>query len=147
MVDNILKIIEDNFLCVRRLPFEVISYWNYSEGDEDRIKIPSFLEDGTPIKDKKEIIIENLNLEYFQKTPPQDWDKDKTPEYRYERYKNMYPNGRKLIKNTKIVEKGGWWYVKKVNNTDSTVRFSNKTDKFFAPTLEEAVQLFLESQV
>jgi hypothetical protein len=49
------------------------------------------------------------------------------------------------LKETKISEKGGWWYVKETKNTDSTVRFSREFDKFFAPTLEEAIDLYLES--
>lgn len=53
---------------------------------------------------------------------------------------------RKLIIEERIVENGGWWYVKETKNTDSTVRFSRKDDKFFAPTLEEAIKLYLDSK-
>lgn len=51
-----------------------------------------------------------------------------------------------LISKEKKVEKGGWWYVKETPNTMSTVRFSRKYDKFFAPTLKEAIDLFLKSK-
>jgi len=50
-----------------------------------------------------------------------------------------------MFTQTKKVDKGGWWYVKQVQNTSSTVRFDRKYDKFFAPTLEEAIQMFLDS--
>lgn len=52
---------------------------------------------------------------------------------------------RKMIREERDVENGGWWYVKETKNTDSTVTFSRKYDKFFAPTLPEAIQLYLDS--
>ena len=35
---EILKVIEENFLVVRRLPFETETLFNYREGDEERYK-------------------------------------------------------------------------------------------------------------
>lgn len=52
---------------------------------------------------------------------------------------------RKFIKEERKVDRGGWWYVKETPNTDSTVRFNRKYDKFFAPTLHEAIELYLNS--
>ena len=52
---------------------------------------------------------------------------------------------RNLIKEERTVEKGGWWYVKETPNTSSTVTFHREYD-FFAPTLEEAIQLYLKSK-
>jgi len=52
-------------------------------------------------------------------------------------------NGRKFIREERPVEKGGWWYVKETADTRSQVQFSRKYDKFFAPTLEEALTLYL----
>ena len=54
-------------------------------------------------------------------------------------------NGRKYIKTVREVERAGWWYVTESKNTDSIVHFSKGYKVFFAPTLEEAIQLFLES--
>lgn len=54
-------------------------------------------------------------------------------------------DGKKLLKEERDIEHGGWWYVKQTKNTDSTVTFSRKYDKFFAPTIEEAVKLYLDS--
>lgn len=54
-------------------------------------------------------------------------------------------DGKKLLKRERDVQNGGWWYVKETQNTDSTVRFNRKYDKFFAPTLEEAIKIYLES--
>jgi len=105
---EILKTIADNFLCVRRLPFNVVIYWSYREGDENTKCVDS---EGNPTKAKRSVVIRE--------------------------------DGKKLLKEERIIEKGGWWYVKPVNNTSSTVRFSREYDKFFAPTLEEAVQLYL----
>lgn len=55
-------------------------------------------------------------------------------------------DGKKLLKEERTVERGGWWYVKETPNTNSTVRFNREYDKFFAPTLKEALQLFLNSK-
>jgi len=107
--EDVLKTISDNFLCVRRLPFEVISYWSYTEGDENKKWVDS---NGNPSKAKKSLFIRK--------------------------------DGRKFLKEERPIEKGGWWYVKQVENTGSTVRFSREYDKFFAPTLIEAVELFIK---
>jgi len=139
---EILQIIADNFLCVRRLPFKVVSYWTYREGDETKIYVD---EKGNPSKAIRSVVIQDFDLEHFQKTPPSKWEK-RSPEERCAAYKKTYPNGRKLLREERSVDKGGWWYVKVVNNTDSTVRFSREYDTFFAPTLEEAIQLFLKSK-
>lgn len=53
---------------------------------------------------------------------------------------------RKVMRETREVEKGGWWYVKETKNIDSTVQFSSKFDKFFAPTIEQAIQMYLDSK-
>lgn len=118
---EILKTITEHFLCVRRLPFEVISVYSYREGDENKLGgfngRPIYLEKGKTLNATREIV-----------TGYGNWPKDK-----------------KLIKETRIIEKGGWWYVKPVTDTGSTVRFNREYDKFFAPTLEEAVTLYLNS--
>lgn len=53
--------------------------------------------------------------------------------------------GRKVVREERDIEKGGWWYVKETKNTDSQVHFNRKYDKFFAPSLEEAIELYLKS--
>jgi len=144
--EEILQIIADNFLCVRRLPFEVISHYSYREGDEERIKQPVMLEGGKTLNVTKEIITQNFDLEHFQKTKPPKWEKG-TPEQRFEHYKKILPNGRKLVREVRTVEQGGWYYVTPVKNTSSSVTFSKKSDDcFFAPTLEEAIQLYLNNK-
>lgn len=55
-------------------------------------------------------------------------------------------DGKKLLREERIVDKGGWWYVKETKNTDSTVTFNRKNDKFFAPTLAKAIKLYLDSK-
>ena len=109
-MENIIEIIKEHSLTVRCLPHEVVSYWTYHEGDENRKYVDS---NGNPIKDTHELVIRG--------------------------------DGKKLLKITKQVKNGGWWYVKETKHTDSTVQFSRKYDKFFAPTLEEAIQLYLDS--
>ena len=54
--------------------------------------------------------------------------------------------GRTFVRTEKTVEHGGWWYVKETKNTGATVQFNRKYDKFFAPTLEEALQLYIDSK-
>lgn len=139
--DEIIDVIQKHSLTVRCLPHEVISYWTYKEGDENKKCVDA---NGKPIEDKKEVVIQNHDLEYFKNVETSKWNTD-TPEKRYENFKRVYPNGRKLLKRTKTVKNGGWWYVKETHNTDSTVRFNRKHDKFFAPTLEEAIKLYLGS--
>lgn len=56
-------------------------------------------------------------------------------------------DGKKLLREERLVEHGGWWYVKETQNTDSTVRFDRRHDKFFAPTLEGAIKLYLDSKL
>ena len=120
--EEIIQVISDNFLCVRRLPFEVVSYWSYTEGDEKRLGgfngKPIYLEGGKTLNATREIV-----TGYWAHRPD-----------------------KKFIKEVKVIEKGGWWYVKPVRSTGSTVMFNRKHDKFFAETLEEAVKLFLESK-
>lgn len=143
---EIIKVIEKNALTVRCLPFETVNYWSgYKEGDENRKYVDS---NGKEIIAKREVVIQHFDLEYFQKAmaAPSKYTTTDTPEKRWERWKKNFPNGRKLLKETKIVEKGGWWYVKETPNTSSTVRFDRRYDKFFAPTLEKAVQLYLKSK-
>jgi len=54
---------------------------------------------------------------------------------------------RKVIREERKANNGGWWYVKETKNISSNVQFSREYDKFFAPTLEEAINLFLKSLV
>lgn len=140
---DIIDIIQKHSLTVRCLPHEVVSYWTYREGDENKKYVDS---NGKPKEAKREVVIQEYDLEYFKKTKPIYKSAD-TPEKRYETWRKNFPNGRKLLKETRTVEHGGWWYVKETPNTDSTVRFSREYDKFFAPTLEEAIKLFLDSLV
>ena len=90
-------------------------------------------------------MIQDFDLGHFQKTKPAKWNTD-SPEKRFENWKRNFPNGKKLLKETKTVKNGGWWYVKETQNTDSTVQFIRQYDKFFAPTLEEAIKLYLDSK-
>lgn len=138
---EIINIISSYSLTVRCLPHVVVSHWTYRDGDENKKYVDS---KGNPIERDLEVVKQDFDLEYFQKTPPPKYS-NSTPEQRLEQWKKLHPNGRKLLKETKKVEKGGWWYVKSTPNTDSIVQFSRKHDEFFAPTLEGAIQLFLNS--
>lgn len=113
--EKLLEIIAENFLCVRRLPFETTALWSYREGDEERVKKPIYLSDGSVLNAKRTVFF-------------------------HEGY------GRKMVREVKVVKNGGWWYVKEAAHTSSTITFSREHDKFFAPTLEGAVKLFLESK-
>ena len=137
---NIIEIIQKHSLVVRCLPYEVVLYRDYQEGDGLKKYVDS---KGNTIEAKREVIIQNFDLEHFQITKPQKWDTD-SPEMRYARWRKNFPNGRKLLKETRIVEKGGWWIVKGAKHTDSSITFSLKND-FCAPTLSEAIDLYLKS--
>ena len=141
---DIIDIIQKNSLTVRCLPYEVVNYWSYTEGDENK----KYLVDRNhkTIETKKEVVIQDYDLEYFQKTKASKWNTD-DPQKRLDNWKKRFPNGKKLLKETRLVKNGGWWYVKETKNTDSIVRFSREYDKFFAPTLEEAIQLYLDSKI
>jgi hypothetical protein len=143
-MDDLINIIQKHSLTVRCLPHKVVNHWSYKEGDENKKYVDS---KGNAIKSKRTLVIQKFDLEYFEKTPPQEWDKKLTPKERLKRFLRTNPTGeRKLIKEEKTVEHGGWWYVKETKNTDSTIRFNRKYDKFFAPTLKEAIQLYLNSK-
>lgn len=113
-MENLIDIIAKYSLTVRCLPHKVVNYWNYREGDEERVKKPSYNGNGKIRNVKKTVVFS------------EDYD-------------------RKMVKEERNIKNGGWWYVKHTPNTDSTVRFNRDYDKFFAPTLEEAIQLFLNS--
>ena len=115
---TLIDIIQENSLTVRCLPFEVVTHWSYREGDEERLKMPTYLSDGSKYPHKREIITGF----------------------------GTHPKDKKFIRETRIVENGGWWYVKETKDTSSTVTFNRKYDLFFAPTLEEAIQLYLNSK-
>lgn len=141
-MENIIKIIQEHSLTIRCLPHKVVNHWSYKEGDETKKYVDS---KGNPSKSIRSVVVQDYDLEYFQKTPTPKWNTD-SPEKRFANWKKNFPNGRKLLREERAVEKGGWWYVKETPNTDSTVTFSREYDKFFAPTLEEAIQLFLDSK-
>lgn len=113
-MENLIEIIQKHSLTVRCLPYEVISYYSYRKGDEERVTKPSYDSEGKIRDVKKSVVFSEV------------WQ-------------------RKMIKEERNVDRGGWWYVKETKNTNSTVRFSRKHDKFFAPTLEEAIKLYLDS--
>lgn len=142
---EIIDIIAKNSLIVRCLPYQTINAWSYREGDENKTYIDS---EGNPIEAKREVVIQNYDLEHFQKEKqkekPSKWNRD-TAEQRFKNWQKNFPNGRKVLLETKIVKNGGWWLVKEANNTDGTILFNKKTD-FFAPTLEEAILLYLDSR-
>lgn len=141
---DFIKIIQENSLIVRCLPYKTVDLQTYREGDELRKWVNS---EGKEIKAKREVIVQKFDLEYFKNTPPQEWNNNRTPQQRLEAYLKHNPSGeRKLLRTEKEVLNGGWWYVKETKNTDSTILFSKKTDKFFAPTLEEAMQMYLDSK-
>lgn len=139
-MQNIIDIIQKHSLTVRCLPYETVTYWSYREGDETRTYVGD-----NPDKVKREVVIQDFDLEYFEKTDKQPKWTNNSPLKRYEMWKKNFPNGRKLLKETRIVEKGGWWCVKETKNTSSIVQFDINHDKFFAPTLEEAITLYLNS--
>jgi hypothetical protein len=143
-MENIIEIIQKHSLTVRCLPHEVVECWTYIEGDELKKYVDS---NGNPCQKTREVVVQNLDLAYFQNTHVSGKWNVGTPEERYEKWKKNFPNGKKLLKVTRKVEHGGWWYVKSAKNTDSTIRFDRKYDKFFAPTLEEAIKLYLDSLV
>lgn len=139
--EELINTIREHSLTVRCLPHTVVNHRSYKEGDENKKYVDS---KGNPVDSEKEVVIQNHSLEYFENTHLPQRDK-RTPQERYEQWKRKFPKGRKLLKETLKVQKGGWWYVKPTKNTGSTVRFSREYDKFFAPTLEEAIKLFLDS--
>lgn len=142
-MEDIIKIIQENSLTVRCLPFEVVEKTIYNEGDEHKKYIDP---DGKEIVYKSiEVITEQLDIEYFEKNPVK-FD-NRTALQRLENWRKVFPNGRKILIKTKSVDYGGYWYVKETKNTNSNVEFNIKYDKFFAPTLEQAIKMYLDSKV
>lgn len=137
---DIIEIIQKHSLVVRCLPNEVVSYRSYHEGDENKKYIDS---NGISIKSVKTVVIQDYDLAHFEKIKPSKYNTD-TPQQCYNTFKKNFPNGRKILKEVRQVEKGGWWLVTQAKNTDSTIQFSFKND-FMAATLPEAINLYLES--
>lgn len=129
MKKNIQDIIAENSLCVRCLPHKVTSKYHFNEN--------------TKLKENQEIEIWKPDITYFE-TVTKNINGD--PQKRMKAFYERFPNGRKFVVETKEVKNGGWWYVKEAQDTMSTVRFNRKYDKFFAPTLEEAIELYLKSK-
>ena len=139
---DVINIIKEHSLTVRCLPFITVNHWSYRDGDENKKYVDS---KGNEIEATRTVIVQKFDLEYFKNTPPSKYNKDQTPEQRLNYYLKGNPSGeRKLLREERTVKNGGWWYVKETKNTDSTVKFSREYD-FFAPTLEEALQLYLNS--
>lgn len=125
--EEIIQIIAENSLTVRCLPLEVKEAYSFKQEEFD--------------KGGYELKIWCPDLEYFENS--QFLGNAKS---RYEAFYKRFPKGRKFMVRTRYPEKGGWWYVKEKPDTSSTVCFNRKHDKFFAPSLEEAVQLYLNSK-
>lgn len=123
---EMLDIIAENCLCVRRLPFETKT--TYSLGYDETPK-EGFTDSYWNPDDK-----------YFKEVHGDNWQSWKTQFYK------TFPKGRRWQSRVNKVVKGGWWYIKVMNSTDSTVQFFNKHDKelFSAPTLEEVIQKYLD---
>lgn len=138
--DEIIEIISKYSLSVRCLPKEVVTYLTYHEGDENKEFSDPFGSLEVVIKD---VIPEDCNLSYFRKNIP-NFNR-LTHKQKFDEWKKFNPSPQKVLKETHKLEKGGYWFVKEVPNTYSTVRFERNND-FFAPTLIEAIMLFLESK-
>lgn len=136
---NPLEIIEKYSLTVRCLPKETVSCFSYREGDETK---NYFNSDGTTSTAKREVVTQVFDLQHFIDTPPPKWSKQ-SPEQRFATWQKNFPNGRKLLMETKQVKHGGWWYVQESKHTGGTIIFT-KHD-IFAPTLEEALTMYLNS--
>lgn len=129
-MENLIEIIQKYSLTVRCLPYIVEENWTYTEGQK--------------LREDEELTYWKPTLKYFQKEDLKF--SSQSAEKRMETFYNKFPNGRAIAHRKRVVEKGGWWYVKETKNTDSTVRFNREYDKFFAATLEEAIELFLKSK-
>jgi hypothetical protein len=126
---DVIEIITKHSLTVRCLPYEVVSKWTYREGQK--------------LKENQELVYWKPDIDYFKNLKILDL---RTARNRMKDFYKRFPDGKPVVKETRLVKKGGWFYVKETKNTDSTVRFNRDFDKFFAPTLEEAIKLFLKEK-
>lgn len=145
---DVVKIIEENSLTVRCLPKVVVSHWTYREGDEERIKKPYRNSKGdVQTNIKRSIVTKRYDLEYFKNTPQSSLGKPDSPEKRLAYFLKHHPSGeRKFLREERAVINGGWWYVKPAPHTNSSVHFDQREGTFLAPTLEEALQKYLDSK-
>ena len=125
---NIIDIIQKNSLTVRCLPYKVTS----------KLSCPK----NYNLQKNEVIEFWKPDLKYFSEN--NRWDNPQKIMDKF--YSNWGEKGRPFIVKTRNVEKGGWWYVKETKDTNSTIRFNRKYDKFFASTLEEAIKLYLDSK-
>ncbi len=64
---------------------------------------------------------------------------------RYEGDVFVFRNNREFREEVKIPERGGWYMVQEVNDTNSMVRWNYKRDNL-APTLSESIELYLKNK-
>ena len=126
---DIVRIIKENSLTVRCLP-EVVTYKHAYSKDYK-------------LKDNEKIEYWKPGLKYFSEN-----NKYSNPQKMMDNFYTTWgKKGRPFVVGSRQVDKGGWWYVKEVGNISSMVRFDREYDKFFAPTLKEAIELYLDSKV
>lgn len=112
----IIDTIQKYSLTVRCLPFETVNMFTAYDNEVLREGCTEYFW--------------KPDDEYFKNTKSfghSNWEARKTQFY------TKFPNGRRFFKETKTVDKGGWWYVKETKNTNSTIKFDRQHDKFFAP--------------
>lgn len=133
--EQIIQIIQDHALTVRCLPHVVVERWSHN--------------DRWTLQEGDELEYWKPTMDYFMKVTTYgkqgSQERKNEASKRLKKFYETFPDGRAIVKRTRQVEHAGWWYVKQTKNTDSTVRFSRKYDKFLAPTLEEAIKLYLIS--
>lgn len=112
--DELIKLIADNNISVRRIPIETVSCYRLNPGDVDRHAA------------------KGIKFEVF-KGKRKQWCKD------FKKF--VYPET-EFIRVFKYPENGGKWMTKIVNDSGSIVRWNIETDNL-ADTLEQSVKLCL----
>ena len=125
---NTLQTIIDNGLAIRQIPEKVVNCYGASE--------KRLAQENSKAVDK--VIKTGVSPEKFEKM---------YKSHRWNEYFKLLPNGdvtRTFAEITRVPENAGYWMVKQVQDTGSTVRWNIKTDNL-AETLELAVQRWLDS--
>jgi hypothetical protein len=115
---NVLKIIDDNNLSIRKIPNFTVNMWSHYKDK--------------PIKEGRELISKNIDFSNMNSK-------------QIERLKEIFPDSKRYYEKEIIYPKhGGFYMCQVVDNTSSVVRWSFKSDNL-APTLKESIQKFLDS--
>lgn len=127
--DEILSIVEEHNLSVRRIPSgDRVSIYTLSPRESKKY------EEGTLFLAENESVLTYTVAEAYPKM---------TPRMVESHIKKFFPDNKVYrLKKVEAYKDGGYYMVKRVDNTDSSVQWDKRKDNL-APTLEQSILKYL----